>query len=111
MKILFNLANRLVNCSGIFLKLPPNQLKQITRDLSLSRQLNKTCSNWGTKKAHRNVKIHSQLISEMADPQIEEKLAPYRASVKEQVIERLQFLRLMMMMQAIEIITIHYFLF
>lgn len=38
---------------------------------------------WGTNKAHRNIKVGFYLES-MADPQIEEVLAPLRASVKEQ---------------------------
>lgn len=38
---------------------------------------------WGTKKKHRNVPI--KYLEEMADPKIEEILAPLRASVKEQV--------------------------
>lgn len=41
-------------------------------------------SNWGTKKPHRKVKLQVP-IDIMADPKIEEILAPLRASVKEQV--------------------------
>lgn len=45
-----------------------------------------SCNQWGskTKVKHRNIKL--QLFREsMADPQVEEVLAPLRASVKEQV--------------------------
>ncbi|KAG8231863.1 hypothetical protein J437_LFUL011768 [Ladona fulva] len=40
-------------------------------------------SSWGSKKKHRHVKLN--LFINMADPKIEEILAPLRASVKEQV--------------------------
>ncbi len=40
--------------------------------------------NWGTNKQHRRVKLFFRLNA-MADPKIEEKLSPFRASVKEQV--------------------------
>jgi len=39
---------------------------------------------WGSKKKHRQVKLHFS-ASDMADPKIEEVLAPLRAQVKEQV--------------------------
>lgn len=39
---------------------------------------------WGSKKLNRKVKLHFSLDT-MADPKIEEILAPLRASVKEQV--------------------------
>lgn len=89
MRLLSTLLNRLVNCSEILLKLPENQSKQISRDFSVGCLLNKNNPSWGSNKAHRNIKIQSQLIQEMADPAIEEKLAPLRASVKEQVSLRL----------------------
>jgi hypothetical protein len=41
-------------------------------------------SAWGSKKKHRKVKLQFTL-DKMADPRIEEILAPLRASVKEQV--------------------------
>lgn len=41
-------------------------------------------SNWGIKKKHRNIPLN-QYYKEMADPKIEEILAPLRAHVKEQV--------------------------
>ncbi|PSN57200.1 Glycine--tRNA ligase [Blattella germanica] len=40
-------------------------------------------STWGSKKKHRQIKLHFTLDS-MADPKIEEILAPLRAAVKEQ---------------------------
>lgn len=39
--------------------------------------------NWGSKKSHRNVKLVN--LKGMADPKIEEQLAPLRQNVKEQV--------------------------
>lgn len=42
-------------------------------------------NKWGTKKKHRNVLINLQ-FNAMADPKIEEVLAPLRANVKEQVL-------------------------
>ena len=44
-----------------------------------------TKSIWGSKKKHRNVKLQLQQLRDMADPKIEEILAPLRESVKEQV--------------------------
>jgi hypothetical protein len=41
-------------------------------------------SAWGSKKKHRKVKLQFT-FNKMADPRIEEILAPLRASVKEQV--------------------------
>nr|CAD7427239.1 unnamed protein product [Timema monikensis] len=43
----------------------------------------KQYSTWGSKKQHRNVKLNFPL-NRMADPKIEDILAPFRASVKEQ---------------------------
>lgn len=91
MRLLSRLLIRVVNCSEIQLKLPQTKVTQISRYLSSSnRQLNNSIAAaskaWGSKKSHRKIKIQSQLIEEMSDPLIEEKLAPLRASVKEQVI-------------------------
>lgn len=47
---------------------------------------------WGKNKKHRNVRLNLYFDS-MADPKVEEALAPLRASVKEQVAFRL-YLRL-----------------
>ncbi|XP_050088159.1 glycine--tRNA ligase [Anopheles aquasalis] len=40
--------------------------------------------NWGSNKQHRDVKLRVQLLDAMADPKIEEQLAPLREAVKEQ---------------------------
>jgi hypothetical protein len=40
---------------------------------------------WGTKKKHRQVKLNLTALANMADPKIEEILAPLRQEVKEQV--------------------------
>lgn len=88
MRLLSTLFNRLVNCSEILVKSPQIYHKQVSRDFSVGFKLNNNPS-WGSKKAHRKVKIHSQILQEMADPQIEVKLAPLRAAVKEQVSNKL----------------------
>lgn len=44
------------------------------------------CQQWGKNKKHRSVRLQLYFDS-MADPQIEETLAPLRASVKEQVCD------------------------
>jgi len=53
-----------------------------------NRKLHRTSilysSTWGSKKKHRKVRLQVTLDT-MADPKIEEILAPLRASVKEQV--------------------------
>ncbi|XP_046419532.1 glycine--tRNA ligase [Neodiprion pinetum] len=58
-------------------------LDQISRNLAVSSRLYSETPQWGSKKKHRKVKLHFQLQS-MADPKIEEVLAPLRSSVKEQ---------------------------
>jgi hypothetical protein len=82
MRLLCSLFNCLAIRSEILIKAP---VTNFTRFFSISTTQQKNLSGWGSKKAHRNVKIQSQFIQEMADPQIEEKLAPLRAAVKEQV--------------------------
>lgn len=47
-----------------------------------SNQKSEGSSKWGSKKAHRNIRL--KLLKEMTDPRIEEQLAPLRESVKEQ---------------------------
>jgi hypothetical protein len=74
-----------VNCSEIVAKTTENHSKHFSRNFSVGCQFYKNIPEWGSKKAHRNVKIQKQLIQEMADPEIEVKLAPLRAAVKEQV--------------------------
>jgi hypothetical protein len=52
-----------------------------------NRKLHRTpvfISAWGSKKKHRKVRLQFT-VDRMADPRIEEILAPLRASVKEQV--------------------------
>lgn len=85
MRLLSTLLNRLVNCSEILAKLSENQSKQVSRDFSVGCHFYKNIPGWGSNKAHRKIKIQTQLIQDMADPQVEEKLAPLRAAVKEQV--------------------------
>lgn len=85
MRLLSILFNRLVNCSEIIVKTTENHSKHFSRNFSVGCQFYKNIPEWGSKKAHRNVKIQKQLIQEMADPEIEVKLAPLRAAVKEQV--------------------------
>jgi len=46
-------------------------------------------SNWGTKKPATHVKIINYHPEAMADPQIEQILAPLREAVKKQVSNRL----------------------
>ena len=86
MRVLSKLFNNLVNYSGIKLKSSEYQLIQNTRHLSITFQyFNKKAKDWGSKKAHRSIKIQQLLLQEMADPKTEEILAPLRAVVKEQV--------------------------
>lgn len=86
MRVLSKLFNNLVNCSGIILKSHQNQLKHSARHFSVTfNSFNSKKHEWGSKKAHRNVKIQQLLLQEMADPKTEEILAPLRAAVKEQV--------------------------
>lgn len=59
----------------------------LKRSFSVLNSVN--CQQWGKNKKHRDVKLKLYFDS-MADPQIEEVLAPLRASVKEQVIFRLE---------------------
>lgn len=47
---------------------------------------------WGSKRHKNKQKLKIQFINIMADPKIEEVLAPFRASVKEQVIGLCQIL-------------------
>ena len=71
-----------VLCSGVYIT------SNIHRVLVPNRQLHRTSvlfsSTWGSKKKHRKVRLQFTLDT-MADPKIEEILAPLRASVKEQV--------------------------
>lgn len=86
MRVLVRLHNPIVKFSGILWNINQNLIKTPTRVVSLSHQIfySKT-SDWGSKKAHRNVKLRLLEYQTMADPKIEEILAPLRQSVKEQV--------------------------
>lgn len=57
--------------------------------LSVSTRYYSKLSNWGTKKAATHVKITNYHPEAMADPQIEQILAPLREAVKKQVSNRL----------------------
>lgn len=85
MRVILKLFNNIVNCSGIILNIGGNHLKQKARNFSVTFSQFKTNPDWGSKKAHRNIKIQQLLLQEMSDPKIEEILAPLRAAVKEQV--------------------------
>lgn len=61
-----------------------NFVNKFSKNLSIGSRLYSETPKWGSKKSHRKVKLHFQLQS-MADPKMEEILAPLRASVKEQV--------------------------
>lgn len=65
-------------------------------NFALQRNINLSagfCQQWGSKKRHRKIKLHLNLDI-MADPKIEEILAPLRACVKEQVIIIIYIFRL-----------------
>lgn len=70
-----NLAAHHVSINVLLAKSPVKSVATTAYLLDFSR--------WGTKKANRKLKIH--LALDMADPKIEEVLAPLRTSVKEQV--------------------------
>jgi hypothetical protein len=71
-----------VFCSGVYI------IHNVHTVFIPSRQLHRTSgffnSTWGSKKKHRKVRLQVTLDT-MADPKIEEILAPLRASVKELV--------------------------
>lgn len=75
MKAILNIYRPLVRFSQL-----------LTHSKPVSTTLFKSESaSWGSKKLHRKVKL--QLINKegMADPKVEEVLAPFRLRVKEQV--------------------------
>lgn len=55
----------------------------IKEETNKCQSLNKNKTKWGSKKIHRNIKL--KFLQMMADPKIEEVLAPLREAVKEQV--------------------------
>lgn len=71
------LSNKFAYCSSY-----ANRSGALNRSFTVFRTVN--YQQWGKNKKHRNVKLKLYFDS-MADPQIEEALAPLRASVKEQV--------------------------
>lgn len=58
-------------------------IADLSANTEKSKKKSKLPDNWGSKKAHRKVKLHFI----MADPKTEEILAPLRFLVKEQVNE------------------------
>lgn len=72
------ISKKLVYCNSF-----TSRAGVLKRNFALFNTAN--CQQWGKNKQHRNIKLKLYFDS-MADPQIEEALAPLRASVKEQVI-------------------------
>lgn len=72
------ISSRFTYCSGLV-----NSSVVFKRSFTVINSVN--YQQWGKNKQHRNVKL-KLFFDSMADPQIEEILAPLRASVKEQVI-------------------------
>lgn len=86
MKVLLRLFRPIVKFREILWSVELKHSKTPARDFSLTQQRNYTQnSDWGSKKAHRKVKLKLFERKEMADPKIEEVLAPLRQRVKEQV--------------------------
>jgi glycyl-tRNA synthetase len=78
----YQTAHCLCKLHGILSSIATN----LSKDCIISRSFctsSFVAQKWGTKKQHRNVKLQSYFDS-MADPKMEEILAPLRASVKEQ---------------------------
>lgn len=87
MKILLRLYPLLVKNSAFPVSFVPNVYRpfwQRGHSQKFADEHIKEKPKWGTKKAHRNIKLQLQLLKDMADPKIEEQLAPLRESVKEQ---------------------------
>jgi hypothetical protein len=85
MKILLKNFRQLVKFSGIFPNYHQNLLKT-NRLLPLTHQrFYANNPDWGSKKKHRNVKLHQLLLDNMTDPNIEAVLEPLRSAVKELV--------------------------
>lgn len=86
MRALSRLYNPIAKFSEFFLETNQKVAKFQTRVFSLSHKVCKVKDpNWGSKKQHRNVKLQLLQYQKMADPKIEEILAPLRQNVKEQV--------------------------
>lgn len=85
MRVLSRLYNPLVKFSKIHWNIIQNHTKTQARVISLTHQTKAANPDWGSKKSHRKVKLKLFDHQKMADPKIEEILAPLRTSVKEQV--------------------------
>lgn len=79
LKVRSVIGNKLTYCNGF----AANSSVVFKRSFTVNNSVN--YQQWGKNKKHRNVKLQLYFDS-MADPQIEEVLAPLRANVKEQVI-------------------------
>lgn len=83
MKALLRPFKSIVKFSEVLWNTNQNLLK-IRENISLTRK-HETDSSWGSKKAHRKIKLKLIALQNMADPKIEEILEPLRQQVKEQV--------------------------
>lgn len=87
MRKLLNYFNPVVQFSNFLVKNEIFVVKKSIRNLSISKFVEqKIKPGWGSKKSNRQVKLQLLEVQKMADPKIEETLAPFRQSVKEQVI-------------------------
>jgi hypothetical protein len=81
MKTLYNICIPVVKCSRLIFPKYSNNLSNFsTTSFHLSDK-----PKWGSKKSHRKIKLQLNQLQAMADPKIEEILAPLRKIVKEQV--------------------------
>lgn len=86
MRVLPLLFNPIVKYSEFLWNVSQNHLKTPTRVFSLSHQVCQANNpEWGKNKKHRKVDLQLLEHQKMADPKIEEILAPLRKFVKEQV--------------------------
>lgn len=86
MRVLSRLYNPIVKNSKFLSKISLLYTKTQVRKVSLNHQLcNSNKPEWGSKKAHRTVKLQLLEHQKMTNPKIEEILAPLRQIVKEQV--------------------------
>lgn len=74
----------IVNCSKVLLKQPSKFIKTKPRVTTTHHNFYSTEEKWGTKKLNRKVTLKLADFINMADPKIEEVLAPLREKVKEQ---------------------------
>lgn len=86
MRVLSRLYNPIVKFSKVHWNILQNHTKTQARVISLTHQIrNANNPEWGSKKAHRKVKLKLLEYQSMSDPKIEVILAPLRSAVKEQV--------------------------